>query len=60
MVTEVPSSFIIQYIAGSDLFREASAYEQVVILERMFAARAKKCLLFSIMKLPMAIKENAF
>ena len=37
MVTEVPGSFIIQHIAGSDLFREVMAYKQVIILERMFA-----------------------
>jgi hypothetical protein len=49
MVTEVSGSFIVQYIAGSDLFREAKAYEQVIILERMFAARARKSLLFNLM-----------
>ena len=58
MVADASGNFIIQHVAGSDLFSEVVAYEQVIILERMFAVRAENSLLLNIMKLPMTIKEN--
>lgn len=60
MIADVPSNFIIQHIAGPNPVSEVMAYEQVIVLERMFAAITKEGLLLNIMKLPMAIKENTF
>lgn len=59
MVAKTSSCFIVQYIAGSDLFSEVVAHEYVVILKRVSLPRTEDCLLLLTVKLMNRIKEYA-